>query len=203
MTSTKKIGGHEWMQVSGWPKMTSYDSKILLTQTKSTRRALGIYTKTRCFPFNDGFVLILMKFFISKMQVRWMGFMYFSPWGFRHLRNLRPYSNLVTMGLFLWMPHFGPMMWSTIYSHWWRLISLHRGANCLDYHKSKNMWRFGGMVECPTCKVFFAYARLETIMFHCGWCPTITPNIVVGCSLISYFLLHCLMFWYYISMGIP
>jgi hypothetical protein len=43
---------------------------------------------------------------------------------------------------------------------------------------------------------------LETIMFHYGWCPTRTPSIAMGCTLIFYFLLHCLVFWYYVSMGI-
>jgi hypothetical protein len=80
---------------------------------------------------------------------------------------------------------------------------LHKGANCLGYHELANMWRFGGMVECPTGKDSLTYARLETIMFHCGWCPIRTSSIVVGCTLIFYFLLHYLMFWYYISMGIP
>jgi hypothetical protein len=82
-------------------------------------------------------------------------------------------------------------------------ISLHKGANCLGYHESANMWKFGGVVECPTSKDSFTYARLETIMFHCGWFPIRTLSIVVGCTLIFYFLLHCLTFWYYISMGIP
>ncbi len=82
-------------------------------------------------------------------------------------------------------------------------FSLHKGANCLGYHELANMWRFGGMVECPTGKDSLTYARLETIMFHCGWCPIRTSSIVVGCTLIFYFLLHYLMFWYYISMGIP
>jgi hypothetical protein len=44
--------------------MISYDSKILLTWTKSTRRAFGVYTQTRHFQFSHGFVLILMMFFI-------------------------------------------------------------------------------------------------------------------------------------------
>ncbi len=73
-------------------------------------------------------------------------------------------------------------------------LSLHRGASCLGYHKLANMWRLGGVVECPIGKVSFTYAKLETIMFHCGWCPTRTLSIVVGCTLIFYFLLHYFMF---------
>ncbi len=82
-------------------------------------------------------------------------------------------------------------------------FSSHRGANCLGYHELVNMWKLGGVVNCPTCKASLAYAKLETIMFQCGWCPTRILNISIGCTLIFYFLLHCFMFWYYISMGIP
>ncbi len=82
-------------------------------------------------------------------------------------------------------------------------FSSHKGASCLGYHKSTNMWKLGGVVKCFVSKASFAYARLETIMFHYGWCPTRTPNITISCTLIFYFLLHCLMLWYYVSMGIP
>jgi hypothetical protein len=73
-------------------------------------------------------------------------------------------------------------------------IWLSSQRNCLSYHKSANMWRLGRVVECPTGKTSFTYAKLETIMFHCGWCPTRTPSIAVGCTLILFFWLHCLMF---------
>jgi hypothetical protein len=69
-------------------------------------------------------------------------------------------------------------------------VSLHKGVSCLGYHELANMWRFGGMVECPVDKTSLTYARLKTIMFHCGWCPTRIPNIAVGCTLIFNFLLH-------------
>ncbi len=82
-------------------------------------------------------------------------------------------------------------------------FSSHRGASCLGYHKSTNMWRLGGVVECPIGKTSLAYAILETIMFHCGWCPTRASNIVVKCTLIFIFLLHSLMFLYYVSLRIP
>jgi hypothetical protein len=59
------------------------------------------------------------------------------------------------------------------------------GASCLGYHESTNMWRLGGVVECHVSKVSFAYVRSETIMFHYGWwCPTRTPSIAIGCTLI-------------------
>ncbi len=95
------------------------------------------------------------------------------------------------MGLFLWMPHLAPIMWNTTHSHWWRLVSLYKGVSCLGYHKLVNMWKLGGVVECPIGKASCTYAKLEIIMFHFGWCPTRTPNIVVGCTLIYLFLLHC------------
>ncbi len=82
-------------------------------------------------------------------------------------------------------------------------FSSHRGASCLGYHESTNMWKLGGMVECHVGKASFAYVRLETIMFHCGWSPIRIPSIAVSYKLIFYFLLHCLMFWYYINTGIP
>jgi hypothetical protein len=82
-------------------------------------------------------------------------------------------------------------------------FSLDKGTSCLGYHELANMWRLGGVVECHVGKASFAYAKLETIMFHCGWCPIGTLSIMLGCTLIFYFLLHCLMFWYYVSMGIP
>jgi hypothetical protein len=82
-------------------------------------------------------------------------------------------------------------------------FSSHKGGNCLVYHELANMWRLGGMVECPTSITSLAYARLDTIMFQHGWCPTQTPSITVGCTLIFYFLFHYFMFWYYFSMGIP
>ncbi len=82
-------------------------------------------------------------------------------------------------------------------------FSSHKGASCLGYHESTNMWKLGGVIECPMGKASLAYATFETIMFHYGWCPTITPNIAIGCTFTFYFLLHCLVFWYYISMGIP
>jgi hypothetical protein len=50
-----------------------------------------------------------------------------------------------------------------------------------------NMWRFDGVVECLASKASITYARLETIMFHCGWCFTRTPNIVINCKLMFYF----------------
>jgi hypothetical protein len=28
-------------------------------------------------------------------------------------------------------------------------FSSHRGAKCLGYHESTNMWGLGGVVECP------------------------------------------------------
>ncbi len=73
-------------------------------------------------------------------------------------------------------------------------FSSHRGANCLGYHKSTNMWRLGGMVECPVSKAFFTYARLETIMFHCGWCPTKTLSIAIRSTLIYIFCYIVLYF---------
>jgi hypothetical protein len=62
-----------------WPKMISYDAKILPTWTRSTRGALGTCTKTWHFPFSHGFVFILIMFFIFRMQVKWMGFKSLSP----------------------------------------------------------------------------------------------------------------------------
>jgi hypothetical protein len=73
----------------------------------------------------------------------------------------------------------------------------------LSYHKLANMWKLGEVVECPMGKASLTYATLETIMFHYGWCPTGTSNIAISCALIFYFLLHCLMFWYYVSLRIP
>jgi mannitol-specific phosphotransferase system IIBC component len=64
----------------------------------------------------------------------------------------------------------------------------------LGYHKSTNMWRLGGMVECPVSKAFFTYARLETIMFHCGWCPTKTLSIAIRSTLIYIFCYIVLYF---------
>jgi hypothetical protein len=54
----------------------------------------------------------------------------------------------------------------------------------LGYHKLTNMWKLDGVVEGHAGKVSFAYATLETIMFHCTWCPIGTPSIVIGCRLI-------------------
>jgi hypothetical protein len=62
-----------------WPEMISYDSKISPIWIGSTRRTFGTNTQTQLFLFIHGFVLILMMFLISKMQVRWMGFMSLSP----------------------------------------------------------------------------------------------------------------------------
>jgi hypothetical protein len=66
---------------------------------------------------------------------------------------------------------------------------------------STNMWRLGGMVECPTSKAFLAYARLETNMFHCEWCPTRTLNIVVGWTLIFYLCCIVLCFGTTLAWG--
>jgi hypothetical protein len=33
---------------------------------------------------------------------------------------------------------------------WWFIA---QGANCLGYHESTNVWRFGGVVECPIAKL--------------------------------------------------
>jgi hypothetical protein len=73
-------------------------------------------------------------------------------------------------------------------------FSSHRVASLLGYHKSANMWRFSEVVECHVGKSSLAYATLETIMFHYGWCPIGTSSIAVTCTLIFYFLLHCLVF---------
>jgi hypothetical protein len=81
-------------------------------------------------------------------------------------------------------------------------FSSHMGASHLGHHELTNMWRFGGVVGCPTDKAPFAYATLETIMFHYGWCPTRTLNIRVGCILFFNFLLHSFMFLYYVNMKI-
>ncbi len=59
-----------WANVGGWPWMIFYNSKILPTWTRSTRKAFGVCTQSRHFPFNRGFVFMMMMFFISKMQVR-------------------------------------------------------------------------------------------------------------------------------------
>jgi hypothetical protein len=42
------------------------------------------------------------------------------------------------------------------------------------------------VVECLACKTSLAYARLENIMFHYGWCPIKTLGIMVGCTLIFF-----------------
>jgi hypothetical protein len=76
------------------------------------------------------------------------------------------------------------------------------GASCLGYQKLATMWKLDGVVECCVGKASFAYATLKTIMFHYGWHPIGTPNIAIGCTLNFLVLLHCLMFWYYVSMGI-
>jgi hypothetical protein len=105
--------------------------------------------------------------------------------------TLKPMEILLTMHV-TWGPHHIDDVW----------FSSHMGASRLGYHKLANMWRFSGVVECHVGKDFFAYATLETITFHCGWCPIGTSSIAVGCTLIFYFLLHCLVFWYYVNMGI-
>jgi len=65
------MGKWGWVDDPGWFLMTN----ILPTWTRSTRGALGTNTQTWRFPFSHGFVFILMMVFISRMQVRWMGFM--------------------------------------------------------------------------------------------------------------------------------
>jgi len=183
--------------VSKWPEMISYDSKILPTWTGSTRGALGTCRQTRCFPFNHGFVLNLMMFLISKMQVRQMDSCPF------HHRDPDTYiaSNLIPIQS-QWVYFYGCHVWHQQCESKYHLFTLmafdfHRTRvlySCLGYYELTNMWRFGGVVWCLVGKAFLPYARLETIMSHCGWCPTRTLNIMVGCTLIFYFLLHCLMF---------
>jgi hypothetical protein len=82
MTSTRKFGGHKQMWMNEWLEMISYNSKISLIWTGSTRGALGIYTKTWHFPFNHWWHLIFIthgcKSFGSSwvnkhVKIRWSG----------------------------------------------------------------------------------------------------------------------------------
>ncbi len=70
-------------------------------------------------------------------------------------------------------------------------FSSHMGASCLGYHELANMWRLGGMVECPSGKTTFTYATLETIMFHYGWCFSKTLSSAIGCTL--FFIFCCIV----------
>jgi hypothetical protein len=134
-------------------------------------------------------------YFISRMQVKLMGFRSHSPYVSIHLCNFRLGSNWVTTRQFLWMPHLAPMRWSTNCSHWCMIWpSSHRGANHLGHHESTNMWKFGGVVRCLANKSRIANATLETILFHYGWCPTRILNIVVGYTL-SNFIFGNLVNW--------
>jgi len=125
--------------------------------------------------------VIILMYFISRMQVKLMGFRSHLPYVSIHLCNFRPCSNWITIGQFLWMPHLTPMKWSTNCSHWCMIWpSSHRVANCLGHHKSTNMWKFGGAVRCLVDKSRIANVTLETILFHYGWCPTRILNILMG-----------------------
>ncbi len=77
-------------------------------------------------------------------------------------------------------------------------LSSHKGAICLGHHKSTNMWRLGGVIECTMGKTSFTCAKLETIMFHCGWCPIRTPSIAIGCTLI--FIFCCVVLCFNITL---
>jgi len=141
--------------------------------------------------------------FISRMQMKWLGFMSC------HHRDPETYkvSNHVAIQS-QWAYFYGCHVWHQqceippihIDGAW---FSSHKGASHLGYHKLANMWRFSGVVECHVGKASLTYTTLETIMFHCGCCPTRTSSIVVGCTLLFYFLLHCLVFWYYVNTRIP
>ncbi len=128
-----------------------------------------------------------MMFFISKVQVKWMGS---CPFHHRHPDTYTTLSHVLIWSQ--WAYFYRCHVW-----HQWCEVPLihigglwfssNMGASCLGYHKLANMWRFDGVVECLASKASITYARLETIMFHCGWCFTRTPNIVINCKLMFYF----------------
>ncbi len=84
-------------------------------------------------------------------------------------------------------------------------FSSRMGVSCLGYHKLTNMWRLGGVVECHVGKVSFAYAKLETILFHCGWCPT-SSYVLVLCwhgDFMTYLLFMVRAFVSTLMLGVP
>ncbi len=179
MTSTKKFGGHGQIWMNGWPMMIPYNSKILPTWTRGTKGALGPYIETQRFPFNHGFVLILMIFLF--LGCRW-GEWNSCPF---HYRDLDTYIVASYVPIQSQRAYFyGCQVWyqqcEVPFIHiddiW---FSLHMGVSCLGYHKLTNMWRLGGVVECHVGKASLAYAKLETILFHYGWCPTLFYVLVV------------------------
>jgi len=181
----------EWVDDLGWFRMTPRYQPFGL---ESQEGHLAFCTQTWRFPFNHGFVLILMIFLFPRC--RW------GEWDscpFHH-KDLDTY--VVSSHALIWSQwayFYGCHVW-----HQWCEIPLihidgiwsssHKGASCLDYYELANMGKFGGVVECHVGKTSLTYARLETIMFHYGWCPTRTSSIAIGCTLIFYFLLHCFMF---------
>ncbi len=79
--------------------------------------------------------------------------------------------------------------------------SSHKGVGCLDYYELANMWKLGGVVECHVGKASLTYVRLDTIMFHYGWCPTSTSSIAIGCTLAFYFCCIVLCFSIMLAWG--
>jgi hypothetical protein len=57
------------------------------------------------------------------------------------------------------------------------------------------------VVECHVGKASFAYVRLETIVFHCGWSPIRIPSIIVGYKLIFFFCCIVLCFGTTLARG--
>jgi hypothetical protein len=182
------VGTSKWRWTDD-PRQFLMIPKMSPTWIRSIRKALGAYIKIWHFIVNHQFMVILMMPFVSKMQVKWMGFRSLSPYGSKYFRNFKPCSNLVTMGLFLWMPCLATIMWSTTYSHWWCLIFITQECELLKLlrvSKHVKIWWSGWMPYKQNFKL--ACATLETIMFHCGWCPIGTPSIVVDYIFLKKFI---------------
>jgi hypothetical protein len=170
----------EWVDDLGWFRMNPRYQPFGL---ESQKGHLAFCTQTWRFPFNHGFVLILMIFLFPRC--RW-GEWDSCPFHHKDLDTYVASSHALIWSQ--WAYFYGCHVWH----QWWS--SSHKGASCLDYYELANMGKFGGVVECHVGKTSLTYARLETIMFHYGWCPTRTSSIAIGCTLIFYFLLHCFMF---------
>jgi hypothetical protein len=186
------------MWVSGWPMMISYNFKILPIWIGSTRRAFGACTKIRHFPFSHGFMFILMTFLFPKCK--------WSEWdlGFFHHKDPNTY---VAIGHALirsqWAYFYGCHIWH----QWCEVPPIHIDGAWFSSPKVPIVW----VITCENLMEWLRalWAKLLSYMPH--WKPSCfivdDPHRnfehCSGCTLIFYFLLHCLLFWYYVNMRIP
>jgi hypothetical protein len=155
------------MQVSGWPKMISYDFKISpfgLEALEAQEWHLAFAHKFDTFHLVMGLCSSWWCFLLPRCK--------WGEWDSCPFHHRDPDTYVVLGHVLIWSQRiyfYGCHVWH----EWCEIpliyidgiwVSLHKGVSCLGYHELVNMWKFGGMVECLVDKTFFTYVKLKTII---------------------------------------